>query len=169
MARHTRNPALGTRNVLLFLAALLTAPQLAAQEPADTLLQHSSPVLVKYGKWAMLAAALGMGLKASSDHHQADRSFARLQDYCGGNPDRCIQLPGGAYADPVAEGYYQASLRSDRRARGWLLGGEATLLGAAGLFVWELTRPKSLPKNIPFEPEVRWTGRETRVGVRAAF
>jgi hypothetical protein len=167
----TRNSELGTRNLITFLlvTALLLAPPVSAQQSADSLFRRSSPVVVKYGKWVVLAAALGMGLKASSAHHDADRAFARLERYCGVNPNNCAQLPSGSYSDPVAEGYYKASLQSDRRARGWLLGGEAALVGAAGLFVWELTRPRSLPKNIPFEPEVRWTGRETTVGGRVRF
>lgn len=161
---------LGTRNFTALLAAamILVAPSLSAQG-ADSLVRRSSPLLVKYGKWAMLAAAVGMGLKASSAHHAADRAFSRLESYCGSNPHNCDQLPSGSYSDPVAERYYQASLAGDRRARRWLFGGEATLLGAAGLFVWEFTRPKSLPKNIPFEPEIRWDGRVTRVGAKLNF
>jgi hypothetical protein len=167
----TRNLELGTRNftaILLVLLVVASAPLFAQQSP-DSLFRHSSPFLVKYGKWVMVAASAGMGLKAASDHRAADRDFDRLDRYCSGQPAGCPQRPSGKYFDPVAEGYYQSSLSHDRRARTWLLGGEATLLGAAGLFVWELTRPKSLPKNIPFEPEIRWTGRETRAGLKVAF
>lgn len=158
------------KSVVILLAALIliTTP-VSAQAGADSLFRRSSPFAVKYGKWALVAASIGMGLKAASDHHAADRAFTRLDRYCGNLPDGCPQAPSGKYLDPVAEGYYQTSLRHDRSARSWLLGGEATLLGAAGLFVWELTRPRSLPKNIPFEPEFRWTGRETRAGVKVAF
>ena len=155
--------------VIVALAAGLLRP-LAAQQLADTLfVPRSSPVLVKYGKWAALAAAVGMGLKASSAHHDADRAFARLDAYCGDDPSRCDQAPGGHYLDPVSERYYQAALSGDRRARGWLLGGEVTLLGAAGLFVWELTRPKSPPRNIPFEPNFRVLGPRTELGVTLHF
>jgi len=162
---------LRTRNLPAILLAILVAvtTPLSAQQSADSLLRQSSPFVVKYGKWAMVAASVGMGLKAASDHRAADRDFGRLDRYCSNQPAGCAQFPSGKYVDPKAEGYYQSSISRDRRARGWLLGGEATLLGAAGLFVWELTRPKSLPRNIPFEPEMRWTGRETLVGVKAAF
>jgi hypothetical protein len=49
------------------------------------------------------------------------------------------------------------------------LGGEGALAGAAVLFVWELTRPKERPDNIPFEPEVRSLRGGTGVGLRVGF
>ena len=60
-------------------------------------------------------------------------------------------------------------MRNDNRARGWLLSGELTLIGTAGLFVWELTRPKDRPRNIPFEPMMTVTPVSTRLGVAAHF
>jgi hypothetical protein len=153
---------------LSLLCLTLTAAPLAAQR-ADTSWTRPTPMLVKYGKWATLALAVGMGLKASAAHHDADRAFNLLSDYCLTDPTRCNQGSGGGYIDPVAEGYYQASVRRDRHARGWLLGGEGALLATAGLFVWELTRPKQPPKNIPFEPTVSVVGPTTRVGVSVAF
>jgi hypothetical protein len=168
--RSTRNAERGTRSLSLLLALLFALSNpLSAQQGADSLLRRSSPFVVKYGKWALVAASIGMGLKAASDHRAADRAFERLDRYCSDRPDGCPQLPSGRYIDPAAERHYQTSLRHDRSARGWLLGGEATILGAAGLFVWELTRPKSLPRNIPFEPEIRWTGLETTVGGKVRF
>ena len=167
----TRNAERGTRNFCCLILALLIAVSgpLSAQQAPDSLFRHSSPFLIKYGKWVMVAASAGMGLQAASNHRAADRDFAQLDRYCSSLPAGCPQRPSGKYFDPVAEGYYQSSLSHDRRARTWLLGGEATLLGAAGLFVWELTRPKSLPRNIPFEPELSWTWRETRAGLKVAF
>lgn len=153
----------GPRKLLgLMLAASMMVAPLQAQQ-TDSLVRPASPALVKYGKWALVAAAIGMGMKASQSHHDADRAFNRLNDYCFSQPSGCPQSSSGEYLDPVAERYYQQSLAGDRSARRWLLGGEGALLGAAGLFVWELTRPKSLPRNIPFHPEVRWTPRETQI------
>jgi hypothetical protein len=152
------------------LALVLGTPAttLAAQDSIPAAVR-SVPGVVKYGKWALLAAAVGMGLKASSAHHAGDRAFDRLENYCFDDFSRCDQQPNGHYIDPVSEGYYQASLSADRRARGWLIGGEATLLASAGLFVWELTRPKHPPKNIPFEPTVQVVGPRTNLGLRVAF
>jgi len=151
------------------LVALLAAP--AAAQSADSVfrVRHGSPALVKFGKWGVLALGLGMGLKAAAAHSDADRADTRLTNYCLDDPRRCDQKPGGSYLDPVAERHYQQALRGDRRARGWLIGGEAAVLGAAGLFVWELTRPRQRPDNIPFAPEVSLEGRVTRLGVRVGF
>ena len=164
----TRNAERGTRNWFSLLVVTLTlAGPLQAQ--SDSLMRRQSPFAVKYGKWALVAAAVGMGLKAASDHNAADRAFNRLTSYCEDQPNGCAQGPGGRYTDPVAERYYQSSLSKDRHARGWLLGGEVTILGAVGLFVWELSRPKALPKNIPFEPELQWSPRSTRLMGRVRF
>jgi hypothetical protein len=152
--------------LVLWLILSLSSP---LQAQSDSLIRRSSPFAIKYGKWALLTAAVGMGLKAASDHNAADAAFNRLERYCLNQPAGCPKAPSGKYFDPVAERHYQSSLSHDRKARAWLLGGEVTLLGAAGLFVWELTRPKALPRNIPFEPEMRWSWRETRVGVRVGF
>lgn len=166
--RGTRYAVLGTPKCLAVLWTLLVlASPLSAQ--SDSLMRRSSPFAVKYGKWALVAAAIGMGMKAASDHDAADRAFDRLTAYCDGQAQGCLKGPGGKYVDPVAEGYYQSSLSKDRHARGWLLGGEVTLLGAVGLFVWELSRPKSLPKNIPFQPELEWTPARTRLIGRVSF
>ena len=151
------------RVVLICLAAPLSGQQL------DSATARSSPILVHYGKWATLGAAIGMGLQAASAHRAADRAFGRLEQYCLTDPHACDQSPGGAYVDPVAERYYQSSLGHDRRARRWLIGGEVTLLATAGLFVWELTRPRGPPDNIPFSPSLSVSDGHTRLGLALAF
>jgi len=166
MTRHSGlRSALGSGVLLL----VLLAPA-AAQAPDSVFLpRQGSPALVKYGKWGILAAGIGMGIKAARAHSDADQAYRRLERYCLDDPRRCDQSPGGSYLDPVAERHYQSALRGDRRARGWLLGGEVAVLGAAGLFVWELTRPRQRPDNIPFRPEVTFQGRVTNLGVSVGF
>lgn len=139
---------------------------LGAANPAPA--QHVSP-LIKYGKWAVLGASLAMNIEAARAHNQADDAFRRLERYCLGAQFRCATSGSGGYLDPVSEGYYQESLRHDRQSRRWLVGGETALLGAVTLFVWELTRPRGPPDNIPFSPEVKTVNGRTRVGVRVAF
>ena len=73
---------------------------------------------------------------------------------------------GGTYLDPDSESLYQESLQHDRRSRRLLIGGEAALLGAAALFVWEFARPRGRPENIPFEPTVSYRNGVTRLGMR---
>jgi hypothetical protein len=147
------------------LFALLLLISLAGRAEAQGL----SPA-VKYGKWALLAGSIGMNYLAVRAHDRADDAFDALESRCNADHGRCNLGPGGTYADPEIENLYQRSLRYDRRARYWLIGGETALVGAAALFIWELTRPKSRPDNIPFEPEVRSIrGGGTGIGLRMAF
>jgi hypothetical protein len=126
--------------------------------------------LVKYGKWVLVAGSIGMNYLAIRAHNRAEDAFDALEARCGELPFRCNLGPGGGYLDPESENLFQSSLRYDRIARGWLIGGEAALAGAAALFIWELTRPKGRPDNIPFEPEVRsLRAGTTGVGLRMAF
>jgi hypothetical protein len=124
--------------------------------------------LVKYGKWALLAGSVGMNYLALRAHNRADDAFNALNGLCV-DRSRCNLAPDGSYLDPASENLYQNSLRYDRIARGWLFGGEAALAGSAALFVWELTRPKGRPGNIPFEPEVRSMRWGTGLGLRVPF
>ena len=130
--------------------------------------QGLSP-LVKYGKWALVAGSVGMNYLAHRAHNRAEDVFDALEVQCQLDRSRCTLGPDGSYLDPEIEGLYQQSLRQDRIARGWLIGGEAALAGAAVLFIWELTRPKGRPENIPFEPEVRSMRGGTGLGLRVKF
>ena len=148
------------RIFLLILASLLLTGRAEAQ--------GLSP-LVKYGKWLMVAGSAGMNYLALRAHNRAEDAFDQLETSCLPATSRCALGPDGSYADPEIEGFYQNSLRYDRIARGWLIGGETALAGAAVLFVWELTRPKGRPENIPFEPELRLLRGSTGIGVRLGF
>jgi hypothetical protein len=130
--------------------------------------QSLSP-LVKYGKWLLVAGSAGMNYFALRAHNRADDAFNEVESRCLAATSLCDLGPTGSYLDPEIEGFYQSSLRYDRIARGWLIGGETALAGAAVLFVWELTRPKGRPGNIPFEPEVRVLRGSTGIGLRLGF
>lgn len=125
---------------------------------------------VKYGKWVLVAGALGMNYLAVKAHNRAEDTFDVLEASCSADPQRCALGPGLTYADPEIEALYQTTLQYDSEARLWLVGGETALAGATVLFVWELTRPKGRPDNIPFEPEVRsLRAGGTGFGIRLAF
>jgi hypothetical protein len=124
---------------------------------------------VKYGKWILVAGSVGMNYLAIRAHNRAEDAFDALESRCLETHNQCDLGTDGRYINPDIEGFYQSSLRYDRIARGWLIGGETALAGAAVLFVWELTRPKGRPDNIPFEPEVRSMGRSTGLGFRVKF
>lgn len=146
-------------SLLLVLTALATRVEAQGLSPA-----------VKYGKWLLLAGSIGMNYQALRSHDRAEDAFDALESRCIAAHDRCALGPGGTYVDPEIEAFYQASVRYDRSARRWLLGGETALVGAAALFIWELARPKARPDNIPFEPEVRsLRAGGTGLGLRLGF
>lgn len=147
---------------LALLLAALASPEVAAAQGA--------PPLTKYGKWVLLAGSAGLNLLAAREHDRADDAFDMLERRCGVDHSLCELRPNGSYFDPGSEALYQQSIRHDRRARRWLIAGETALVGAIGMFIWEFTRPKGRPDNIPFEPEFRTTpAGGARVGVKVAF
>jgi hypothetical protein len=145
---------------------LVLALMMVLARPAAA--QESGP-LVRYGKWALAAGAVGMNLLAAQAHNRAEEAFDAIEDACFDDPSACRVDSDGSYQDPRIEGLYQTTLRHDRRARTWLIAGETALLGAAALFVLEFTRKKHKPDNIPFEPEVRSLRHATGIGVRVAW
>jgi hypothetical protein len=153
------------KRLALFLLCLSLAGQsLQAQQPV---IPHSPP-LIKYGKWATLAASVAMNLLAAQEHEKADEAFQVITLACV-QTTNCATLPDGSYADPVLERKFQESLDHDRSARRWLIGGETALVGTAVMFIWELTRSKTRPGNIPFEPQVGERNGRTELGLRLAF
>ena len=152
--------------LLMVLAGLTLA---ASPAKAQDSIRPGSPPLIKYGKWGLLAVSTAMHLLAREAHQQADDDFGFVSQTCLVDRTRCSTLPDGSYADPVLEQHYQSSLDHDKTARAWLIGGQTALVGAAVAFIWELTRPKGRPDNIPFEPEVTGRNGATRVGFRVAF
>jgi hypothetical protein len=147
-----------TRALSALLLLLLAGGTAEAQGP-----------VVKYGKWLLVAGSIGMNYFAVRSHNRAEDAFDALEAQCLASHARCTLGAEGQYVDPEIEALYQTSIRQDRLARGWLIGGETALAGAAALFIWELTRPKGRPRNIPFEPEVRSMRGGTGVGLRMAF
>ena len=154
------------KRLLVLLAGLVL---FAAPVAAQVTTPLSSPPLIKYGKWGLLAGSVAMHLLAREAHQRADEEFSVVSEVCSIDRTRCTTLPDGSYADPVLEQHYQRSLDYDTKARTWLVGGQTALLGAAVAFIWELTRPKGRPENIPFEPEVTERDGATRVGFRVPF
>ena len=145
-----------------FSAALCLAVALCATPALNA---QASPAPIKYGKWLLLGGSLGMNIAAAGAHEDADRAFDTLRARCALDPTLCT-IVSGSYLDPESEALYQESLRHDRRSRRLLIGGEAALLGAAALFVWEFARPRGRPENIPFEPTVSYRNGVTRLGLQ---
>ena len=150
---------------VLLLPALLAAP-LGAQQRTPA---RPSPPLVKYGKWALVAASGFLNIMAAREHNDAESAFGRIREQCAVDSALCATDPSGAYADPALEALYQITLDHDRSARRYLFAGETALAGAAVMFIWELTRPKSGPGNIPFEPTVDYRPGGTTIGLQFRF
>jgi hypothetical protein len=148
--------------------ALSTFVALAVTVTTPGVAQESGP-LVRYGKWVLAAGAVGMNLMAAKAHNRAEDAFTAIEVACDRDRTRCLTGPEGTYADPSIERLYQTSLHYDRSTRRWLIAGETALLGAAVLFVWEITKKTHKPDNIPFEPEVRSLRQATGVGLRVAW
>lgn len=150
--------------MIAVVLSLLQPTLIHAQEAPER-----SPALVRYGKWVLLAASGAMNIMAASEHNRAESQFDVIREACFEDDSRCVTNASGAYQDQALEAVYQASLSHDRRARRWLIGGEAALAGAAIMFVWEFTRPRGGPDNIPFEPQVEYRYGVTELGVRFRF
>lgn len=150
--------------------SFLILPLLIAATPAVTAAQGSPP-LIKYGKWTMLAASVGLNLLAADAHRDANRAFDLVEARCASpNTFRCTVNDAGTYVDPETERLFQETLRLDRRAERWLIAGEAALLGATALFIWELTRRKeTTPDNEPFAPIVQEFSHGIGLGFKVRF
>ncbi|NNG14906.1 MAG: hypothetical protein HKM89_00405 [Gemmatimonadales bacterium] len=149
---------------------LLLLPFLLAATPTMVAAQGSPP-LVKYGKWAVLAASVGLNLLAADAHTDANRAFDLIEARCETPHNARCEVDGaGTYVDPVTEGLFQETLRLDDRAERWLIAGEAALLGATALFIWELTRSQdSPPENEPFAPIVQEFSHGIGLGFEVRF
>lgn len=164
----------------LFALLLLATPALAfGQVSADPPVRPSAadsitvrrgvPPLVRYGKWVALGGAFALGLRANALHQDANDSYRTLQDRCFQVALSCTLLPDGRYIDPVNERLYSETRDRDHQAGRYLVGAEVSFALAAVGFVWELLKRKDRTPNIPFEPRVETTARETRVGVAVRF
>jgi hypothetical protein len=151
---------------MIRFAALVLALMVTTTSTARA--QGTSP-LIRYGKWVLAAGAVGMNYLADRAHDRADNQFDILRSRCFDNRDLCALDGSGRYVDSGTEQLYQSSLRYDGHARRWLFAGETALVGAAAMFVYELTRHAPKPDNIPFEPEVRSLRQGTGVGIRLSF
>ena len=130
---------------VLALALAVLAPELRAQQAPTP---RSGPPVVKFAKWSLLGLAGGLGLYALRHSTRAERAYDELRGLCLDAPTRCDH-PSGRYEDPVAEALYRRALSEDRRAQLGIFGGQATLFGSVGLFIYDL-RDDREPTTIPY-------------------
>ena len=132
-------------SALLLFALLYTAPQLEAQQAPTP---RRGPPVVRVAKWGLLGVAGGLGLYALRHSTRAERAYDDLRSLCLAAPSRCDH-PEGRYEDADAEALYRRALSEDRRAQLGIFGGQATLFGSVGLFIYDL-RDTREPTTIPY-------------------
>ncbi len=131
----------------ILLALGLAAQELAAQEAPPPTPRRGPPV-VKIAKWSLLGLAGGLGLYALRHSTRAEKAYDELRSICLASPGRC-EHGGGRYDDAAAESLYRRALSEDRRAQLGIFGGQATLFGSVGLFIYDL-RDGRVPTTIPY-------------------
>lgn len=123
----------------------------------------------RWGRWVALGAAAGLIAAAAEQHGAASGDYDRLSALCNETPDACALVTGRTtYADPGAEQLYQRWARHERNARGFLLGGQVTLLAAGAMFVIDLIYTEHQPPNIPLTPFTVYQ-RGNRLGLSVSF
>jgi hypothetical protein len=159
--------------LLCAASVILTAAEAQAQEAAE--LPQRDPWIVSvshWGRWPALAAAAGFITAAALRSGDAKEARGTLEDYCREDFSRCIVVEGPdgsgpSYADPVAEELYQEYATLSRQTRGYLLGGQASLLVAGAMFLIDLVHDPGDIDNIPYTPfELYSTPRKLGLALR---
>jgi hypothetical protein len=151
---------------LSLLCACATV-RLSAQT-IDTIPKRTS-FAIRYGKWAGLAASIGLGLKARDRNLLAESAYDQLNDRCFDVPESCIVGQNGHYLDHTSEVLYGRTPAYDKQAGQFLIAAEVTFAVSVALFVYDLTDRQDRPPNIPFAPSVEYTPRGTNVGMSFKF
>lgn len=149
------------RFVLVTLIAMLWSVRAMGQERVPDRGRPWFAEASHWGRWLSLAGAAGMIGIAASEHVTANDALDDLETFCTASPESCAIVssltrseasPAEHYADPDAEALYQEYAAHERRARGYLLGGQMTLVVAGGMFLIDLLYRDEQPENIPFTP-----------------
>lgn len=106
----------------------------------------------RWAKWPTLAAAVGLTVAAIARKSDANQTYDVLQAVCRADSGNCLLGPDGTYALAETEALYQETLKLDRQARNWMIGGQGFLFVSGGLFLIDLVAGTSRPGNIPFAP-----------------
>jgi hypothetical protein len=159
--------------VLCVASVVLSAAGAHAQEATE--LPRRDPWLVSvshWGRWPALAAAAGFITAAALRSGDSKEALGTLEDYCREDFSRCVVVEGPdgsgpSYADPVAEELYEEYATRSRQARGYLLGGQASLLVAGAMFLIDLVHDPGDIDNIPYTPfELYSTPRKLGLALR---
>lgn len=150
--------------------ALLVSP-LEAQEPRDVDTQPWFVDVSHVAKWPALAAAGGFIALAAARHGEARAVDREIEALCAEDDARCfVSLLGSGplYTDPEVHALHERRSELRDAARGYLLGGQISLVVSAGMFLLDLIYGDDQPKNIPYTPLQLFTSAQ-EVGVRFSF
>ena len=169
---------------LAVLTPALVSAQSVARGPDATLQEHApwnaatgrpgtgwvKGGVVHYGKWLLAAGAVGFTILGEQEHRRSQRFWNQLLRMCQTDNQSCALGDNGRYLDYGAEVLYEESIYYDHRARNRLLVGQVSLLGAAAMFIADVSRKADKPGNIPFHGmTVAPEGDGLRLGYRIAF
>ena len=126
--------------------------------------------VIHYGKWLLAAGAVSFTILGEREHRRSQRFWNQLLRMCQTDNQSCALGDDGRYLNFGAEVLYEESVYYDHRARNRLLVGQVSLLGAAAMFIADVSRKADKPGNIPFHGMmVAPQGDGLRLGYRIAF
>jgi hypothetical protein len=143
---------------VLVAAVLLsggTVPTLSAQDITG----QGRPWIAEvshWGRWVTLAGAAGLITVAAVRHQDAQNALGDLEDYCLEDVSMCVIVtdPEGndTYLTPEAEAMYQQYTALEHSARGFLFGGQLSLLTSGAMFLIDIIHRTEDFDNIPYTP-----------------
>lgn len=159
----------------LTVAGLLCATALGPAASQEFTRDASRPWIAEvshWGKWIALAGAAGLITVAAVRHGEAQDALGLLEDFCRPENPAChiVTDANGAqrYEGAEAEELYQAYAAIEKRARGFLLGGQASLLASGAMFLIDLIHRTEDVDIIPYAPLELYT-RPDRFGLALRF
>jgi hypothetical protein len=154
------------------VAGLVTlVPPLPAQESLEVNTRPWFADVSHVAKWPALAAAGGFIALAAARHGEALAVDREIETLCAEGDGRCsVTLLGSGplFTDSEVQALHERRSELRNAARGYLLGGQISLVVSGGMFLLDLIYGDDRPKNIPFTP-LELHGRGQEVGFRIRF
>ena len=159
----------------VLVAAVLLAGGTAQALSAQDITGQGQPWIARvshWGRWVTLAGAAGLITAAAVRHHDAQNARSDLEDFCSEDVSLCVIVtdPDGndAYLTPEAEAMYQQYAALEQSARGFLFGGQLSLLTSGAMFLIDIIHRTEGFDNIPYTPLELYTT-PNRLGLALHF
>jgi hypothetical protein len=152
----------------------MATPTARAQSQTGTDTRDPWIVTVSHwGRWPALAGAAGLITAAAFRNSDAKTAMGELRAFCGDNPEGCVIIEnpdgsGNIYLDPEAEVLYQEYASLSRKARGFLIGGQVSLIVAGTMFLVDLVHDPDESEKIPYTPFELYST-PTKIGLALRF